>query len=50
MNIRIMSDLHVEFFDFEPVEVPADVVVLAGDILTEHHRCLHRGSGAMRRA
>jgi predicted phosphodiesterase len=30
-----MSDLHVEFFDFEPTEVPADVIVLAGDILTE---------------
>ena len=31
-----MSDLHVEFFDFHPIEVPADVVVLAGDILIEH--------------
>lgn len=38
MDIRIMSDLHVEFFDFEPtLGVPADVVVLAGDILTEHY-------------
>jgi predicted phosphodiesterase len=37
MDIRIMSDLHIEFFDFEPTEVPADVVVLAGDILTEHY-------------
>ncbi len=38
MRIRVMSDLHIEFFDFEPhSEVPADVVVLAGDILTEHY-------------
>ena len=38
MKIRAMSDLHIEFFDFEPhPEVPADVVVLAGDILTEHY-------------
>lgn len=37
MKIRIMSDLHIEFFDFEPAPVPADVVVLAGDILTEHY-------------
>jgi predicted phosphodiesterase len=35
MQIRVMSDLHIEFFDFQPTEVPADVVVLAGDILTE---------------
>jgi predicted phosphodiesterase len=37
MKIRVMSDLHIEFFDFEPIEVPADIVVLAGDILTEHY-------------
>lgn len=37
MDIRVMSDLHIEFFDFLPVEVPADVIVLAGDILTEHY-------------
>lgn len=37
MRIRMMSDLHIEFFDFVPTEVPADVVVLAGDILTEHY-------------
>jgi hypothetical protein len=37
MNIRIMSDLHIEFFDFQPTPMPADVVVLAGDILTEHY-------------
>jgi len=43
MNIRVMSDLHIEFYDFEPhPEVPADVVVLAGDILTEHYRKLPR--------
>jgi predicted phosphodiesterase len=41
MNIRVMSDLHIEFYDFEPhPEVPADVVVLAGDILTEHYGLL----------
>jgi Icc-related predicted phosphoesterase len=33
----MMSDLHIEFFDFAPEPVPADVVVLAGDILTEHY-------------
>jgi hypothetical protein len=32
-----MSDLHIEFFDLQSTEVPADVVVLAGDILTEHN-------------
>lgn len=37
MDIRVMSDLHIEFFNFEPTEVPADVIVLAGDILTEHY-------------
>src|SRR5262245_38465918 len=37
MDIRVMSDLHIEFFDFQPVDVAADVVVLAGDILTEHY-------------
>jgi predicted phosphodiesterase len=36
VKIRIMSDLHVEFFDFVPAPVQADVVVLAGDILNEH--------------
>jgi predicted phosphodiesterase len=37
MRIRVMSDLHIEFFGFEPTKVAADVVVLAGDILTEHY-------------
>lgn len=32
-----MSDLHIEFYDFQSAEVPTDVVVLAGDILTEHY-------------
>jgi len=36
MNIRAMSDLHIEFFNFQPVDVPADVIVLAGDIYTKH--------------
>ena len=37
MKLRVMSDLHVEFMNFEPPPVPADVIVLAGDIFTEHH-------------
>ena len=37
MRIRIFSDLHLEFFAFEPVDVPADVVVLAGDIQNGHY-------------
>lgn len=37
MDIRVMSDLHIEFFDFQPTEMPVDVVVLAGDVLTEHY-------------
>lgn len=26
MDIRVMSDLHIEFFNFEPTEVPADFI------------------------
>jgi len=37
MKIRVFSDLHLEFYDFHPVDVPADVVVLAGDIQSEHY-------------
>lgn len=37
MKLRIMSDLHIEFFNFQPPEVQADAVVLAGDILNEHY-------------
>ncbi|WHH49615.1 metallophosphoesterase [Pseudomonas sp. Ap32] len=32
MKILIYSDLHIEFKDFEPPQVDADLVVLAGDI------------------
>jgi 3',5'-cyclic AMP phosphodiesterase CpdA len=32
MRIRIFSDLHLEATPFDPPPVPADVVVLAGDI------------------
>jgi predicted phosphodiesterase len=32
MKIRIYSDLHLEFSDWTPPRLPADVVVLAGDI------------------
>lgn len=32
MKIHILSDLHLEFSDFQPPETDADVVVLAGDI------------------
>jgi len=32
MRIHILSDLHLEFGDFDPPRTDADVVVLAGDI------------------
>lgn len=32
MKIHVLSDLHVEFADFDPPETNADVVILAGDI------------------
>ncbi len=32
MRIRVLSDVHIEFADFDPPAVAADVVVLAGDI------------------
>lgn len=32
MRIRVLSDLHLEFADFQVPEMEADVVVLAGDI------------------
>ena len=32
MKLHILSDLHIEFADFEPPQTEADVVVLAGDI------------------
>jgi len=32
MKIRVLSDLHLEFEDWSPPAVEADVVVLAGDI------------------
>lgn len=32
MKLHILSDLHTEFWDFDPPETGADVVVLAGDI------------------
>jgi Icc-related predicted phosphoesterase len=32
MKIHILSDLHLEFADYEPAPVEADVVILAGDI------------------
>ena len=34
MRIRLLSDLHLEFADWTPPAVAADVVVLAGDIHT----------------
>lgn len=37
MKIRVLSDLHLEFFDWTPPAVEADVVVLAGDIHTGVH-------------
>jgi predicted phosphodiesterase len=38
MNIAVFSDLHLEFCDWQPAPLRADVVVLAGDI--------HVGDGA----
>ncbi len=35
MKIQILSDLHLEFRDYQPVETDADVVVLAGDVHTK---------------
>lgn len=32
MKLHILSDLHLEFSTFDPIETDADVVVLAGDI------------------
>lgn len=32
MKLRIFSDLHLEFWSFDPPAVDADVIVLAGDI------------------
>lgn len=32
MKLHILSDLHLEFSQFEPIENDADVVILAGDI------------------
>lgn len=32
MRLQILSDLHLEFGDYQPPRVPADAVVLAGDI------------------
>ncbi|HXM69830.1 MAG TPA: serine/threonine protein phosphatase, partial [Thermoanaerobaculia bacterium] len=32
MRIRVLSDLHLEFQEWTPPRVAADLVVLAGDI------------------
>lgn len=32
MKLHILSDVHIEFDDFEPPETDADMVILAGDI------------------
>ncbi|MCC5612495.1 metallophosphoesterase [Nostoc sp. CHAB 5834] len=37
MKIHLLSDLHLEFQDFQPPETDADVVVLAGDIHLKQH-------------
>lgn len=34
MHLRILSDLHLEFADWTPPVVPADLVILAGDVHT----------------
>lgn len=35
MKIQLLSDLHLEFFDYTPQQTDADVVVLAGDVHTK---------------
>jgi predicted phosphodiesterase len=35
VKLLVLSDLHIEFAEFRPVETDADVVVLAGDIGTK---------------
>jgi predicted phosphodiesterase len=35
MRVHILSDLHLEFAPFQPDNVDADVIVLAGDLHTE---------------
>lgn len=37
MKLHILSDLHLEFSRFDPIETDADVVVLAGDIAKGAH-------------
>ncbi|MGH8303238.1 MAG: metallophosphoesterase, partial [Steroidobacteraceae bacterium] len=32
MRIRVLSDLHLEFQDWNPPDAPADIIVLAGDV------------------
>lgn len=39
MRLRVLSDLHLEFAALDPVAVPCDVLVLAGDI--------HQGSAGL---
>ena len=34
MRVHVISDLHLEFAPFQPNNVDADVVVLAGDVHT----------------
>jgi predicted phosphodiesterase len=36
MKIHVLSDLHVEFEPYVPIETDADIVVLAGDIHTKN--------------
>lgn len=32
VNIRVLSDLHLEFQDWNPPEIESDIIILAGDI------------------
>ena len=32
MKMRVLSDLHLEFQDWNPPDVEADIIILAGDI------------------
>jgi len=40
MKLYVISDVHVEFSPFDPPEVDADIVILAGDIHVKNHGLL----------
>lgn len=46
LRIHVLSDLHLEFVDFERPRVDADVLVLAGDVHTQERGRLFAGKWA----